>query len=113
MSKELGDAVKSLYEKDQIRKMASSVNNSLKKEVDDIGNLVVGMLKAGHTMPKNSKYFAQAIEEPRGKNFGTYTRAFEEFKKEYPQYAHILDKMLIKYSKEKVEKLKYGLKKNK
>ncbi len=112
MSKELGDAVEKLYNKEQIRKKAGSVAYAIKSEINDISNKVMAMIKSRHKIPKDSKYYAQIVRVEQGEHFGTYKKTIETFTREYPQYANAINNIFERHKKELKESLDYGLKKD-
>ncbi len=90
------------------KKAAGRELYQIEKQYKQLEDAVMSMLKAGHTMPAASLYFAQLADEETGRLNVHWV--VDRFVERYPQYASIVQQLKEESKHVTVEKLQYGVK---
>ncbi len=107
MSKELEARVEELIALEGKKKTASSVEYQAKKAFDKEYDVVLAMVKSGHSLPRGSEFFVEVVQVPSGRENPKY--ALDKFVDAHPQYANTVRKLLLESKERETERLIYGV----
>ncbi|MBR9693096.1 hypothetical protein GOV07_04170 [Candidatus Woesearchaeota archaeon] len=106
MSQELEARVEALIGLEGEKKGTSKVQYQARKAFEKEYDAVFSMVESGHTMPKDSSYFAEIAAEEAGRVNHKY--ALDCFVETHPQYANTIRKLQDESKTQEVRRLKYG-----